>query len=238
MKKVKKIIAVFLSCLTFSMTGAVYSSATDTCYAEAIHDSYGSYNQKTTVMLTGSGRGYRVSPNSDVVQFPNFPVTYQGNNGGCWAYCVQSIYMYVYGYAPPSVDEIIRAAGLPSGATAAQMETICRVLGYYLRTNVPYSYYTIGRYCAITEEEIIDHIHRALPFMIILKDTNSNVGHSVLCVGYCRDSTGITDLFLMNPARGTIAPYSFSSPQTFSFHDGSRNYKWYNTITLSSTLPT
>lgn len=175
----------------------------------------------------------------------DYPCIKQSGNT-CWAYTILSMTRYKFGNTVSIGDvfgAFIVANGNPDTENGATLDEAYNTIDYlftYIFKDDNENYSPVKTSSKISAQQIVNNITQDLPIYIRGKRTatdGSTVGHAVALVGYERDGSSLTGIYVMNAQDGAIAYNEYSNPNCY-FESGTGAYKylWNGTVTLKGTL--
>lgn len=173
-------------------------------------------------------------------QLSNYPcVTQRGSN--CWAYAILSIGRYKLGSWLP-IEQVYTGFSISNGETyvldsgATLTESYNTIV--WLFNTYSNGYSPVKTTNKISANQIVKNIQQDLPIYITgTKTTDSTIGHAVALMGYERDGSTLTGIYVMNPQNGAVAYNPYGNPNCyFSNSSNTAKYLWDGTVTLNGTL--
>lgn len=172
----------------------------------------------------------------------NYPCVKQ-SGANCWAYAILSIGRYKLGSWLP-IEQVYTGFSISNGETYVLDSGATLTESYntmvWLFNNYSNGYSPVKTTDKISANQIVKNIQQDLP--IYIKGTRtaadgSTVGHAVALMGYERDGSTLTGIYVMNPQQGQIEYNPYSHPNCyFSNSSKTAKYLWNGTITLNGTL--
>lgn len=197
------------------------------------------YLSSETTNLTNWYNGARAALSR---QLPNYPCATQiGSN--CWAYAIASMIRYKTNGSVP-IEQVYTAFSISNGETYVLNSGATLTESYntivWLFSHYTSGYSPVKTNAKISANQIVKNIQQDLPIYIAGTRTaadGSTVGHAVALMGYERDGSTLTGIYVMNPQNGAIAYNTYSNPNCyFSNSSGTAQYLWNGTVTLNGTL--